>query len=80
MPNHRTTPLTPVELETAHPWTKDRWAEAEPQVRRGPPGSRGVGDVVRPRESHEPTEWSGVRPLPPILPSMPRAKPGDQGG
>lgn len=80
MPNHRTPGLTPGELETAHPWTRQRWAEPEAAERRGQPGSRGVGSLPRPREHHDPSEWSGVRPLPPLLPEMPRLKPGDQGG
>lgn len=81
MPNHRGTAITPGELETANPWTQQRWAEAEPQDRRGQPGSRDVGELARPREPDpDPSEWSGVRPLPPLLPSMPRLKPGDQGG
>ena len=80
MPNHRGTGITPRDLETAHPWRHDRWVEEEPSERRGEIGSRGVGDLARERDRHEPSEWSGVRPLPPLLPEMPRLKPGDQGG
>lgn len=83
---------TPPRLEQAHPWPPGRFTEAEPQERRGAPGSRGIGDP-RDRESdqpsgpregrgqrHQPREWTGVNPLPPIDPAMPRLKPGDQGG
>ncbi len=81
MPNHRGTPIAPGELETAHPWDHDRWSEAEPQERRGAPGSRDLGRMATRRDPDaDPGEWSGVRPLPPLLPSMPRLKPGDQGG
>lgn len=80
MPNRRGTGITPDELETAHPWTKERWAEAESQQQRGDAGGRGLGEMAMQREEHHPSEWSGVRPLPPLLPEMPRLKPGDQGG
>lgn len=80
MPNKRGTTIEPLELETARPWTKDRFAGPEPQERRGPAGSRDVGDPVRRREDHSTEEWVGVNPLEPILPSMPRLKTGDQGG
>lgn len=80
MPNRRGQDVG--ELEQAHPWGPDRFAEAEPQDRRGPPGSRGLGEQRRsePPERHTADEWSGVNPLGPIDPSMPVMKPGDQGG
>ncbi len=80
MPNRRGTGVTPDELETAHPWTRERWGDGEPQEARGAVHSRGVGSPPTRREHHEPSEWSGVRPLAPLLPDMPRTKPGDQGG
>lgn len=81
MPNHRGTGITHEELETAHPWADGHWdPDGEPQEARGPVHSRGRGTLARQREHHHPSEWSGVRPLPPLLPEMPRAKPGDQGG
>lgn len=81
MPNHRGTDIAAGDLETAHPWSSDRWADGEPQDRRGAPGSRGVGPLARRRDPEaDPSEWTGVRPLPPLLPGMPRLKPGDQGG
>jgi hypothetical protein len=80
MPNRRGTPIEPHDIETANPWSKDRWAQPEPQDRRGAPGSRGLNDPVRRRETHSPEEWGGVNPLGPILPAMPQLKPGDQGG
>lgn len=80
MPNRRGLGLAPDDLETARPWTQERWSVAESAARRGDPGSRGVGPLPRSRETHEPSEWCGVNPLPPLLPAMPRLKPGDQGG
>lgn len=81
MPNHRGTEITPGELETARPWGRDRWAEAEHQERRGRPGSRDLGEMARPRDpERDPSDWTGVHPLPPLLPAMPRLHPGDQGG
>ena len=80
MPNKRGTTIEPLELEQARPWRGGRFADAEPQERRGQPGSRGMNDPVRQREQHTVGEWAGVRPLPPILASMPNFKPGDQGG
>lgn len=68
------------QLETAWPWRSGRYADAEPQDRRGDPGSRNVGSLARARESHRPGEWCGVNPLPPIDPAMPVLKTGDQGG
>lgn len=78
MPNHRGTVTS--QVETAWPWKAGRFSDAEAQDTRGAPGSRGVGQLARPRERHTTTEWSGVNPLPPILPEMPNLKPGDQGG
>jgi len=80
MPNHRDPTLTPARIETAHPWPAHRWADAETQEHRGRPGARGIGAPVEPHEQHARPDASGVRPLPPILPSMPRLKTGDQGG
>lgn len=80
MPNRRGTGVEPGQLETAKPWPAGRFADAEPQDRRGHPGSRGMNDPVRQREQHSADEWCGVHPLPPILDSMPRLKTGDQGG
>lgn len=92
MPNKRGALTGPAELETAHPWPPGRFAEAEPQVQRGAPGSRGMGDPNARRQrgpsgprrgrgqQHGAQEWSGVNPLEPIDPSMPRFKTGDQGG
>lgn len=79
-------------LEEAHPWRVGRFAEAEPQERRGAPGSRDVGGSIAERSSQpagprrgreqgrSAAEWTGVNPLEPIDPSMPYAKPGDQAG
>lgn len=90
MPNTRGMLTEPAELETAHPWPPGRFADAEPQERRGAPGSRGMPNprqssgAAGPRrgrgQKHGAQEWSGVNPLEPIDPSMPRLKPGDQGG
>jgi hypothetical protein len=88
MPNRRGTIIEPLELEVAKPWGPDRFADPEPQDRRGAPGSRGRGplgpDIDRPghdgREHHPPSEWTGVNPLPPIGDAMPPSKPGAQGG
>ncbi len=87
MPNRRGTTIEPLELETANPFARGRFADAEPQERRGAAGSRGRGSVPtravsgRPDSSTRgPAAWSGVNPLPPIDSSMPVLKPGDQGG
>lgn len=80
MPNRRGTTIEPGELETANPWDASRFAGPEPQERRGQPGSRDIGDLAAPREEHSAQEMTGVNPLPPIDPSMPLLKPGDQGG
>lgn len=87
MPNRRGTTIEPSELEQANPFPAGRFADAEPQERRGAAGSRGRGSVPtravggRPDSSTQgPSTWSGVNPLPPIDPSMPVLKPGDQGG
>lgn len=78
MPNHRGTVTG--QVETGWPWKAGRFADAESQQSRGAPGSRDVGEPARPREKHTSDEWSGVNPLPPILPEMPNLKTGDQGG
>lgn len=89
MPNRRGT--DPGELERAHPFPPGRFAEAEPQEARGAPGSRGLNaragsqrPPAGPRRGRDQPrsadEWTGVNPLPPIDPSMPYLKPGDQGG
>lgn len=88
MPNRRGTTVEPADLEQANPFAPGRFAQAESQDRRGAPGSRGRGTAVprRPGEatqdssSQGPSVWSGVNPLPPIDPSMPVLKPGDQSG
>lgn len=90
MPNRRGTTIEPGELERANPFPSGRFSEAEPQEHRGHPGSRGRGVAVpsRPRDEggkhstkrEGPASWTGVNPLPPIDPSMPLLKPGDQGG
>jgi hypothetical protein len=87
MPNQRGTLIEPSELEQANPFPAGRFAEAESQEQRGAAGSRGRGSVPtravtgRPDSSTQgPSSWSGVNPLPPIDPSMPVLKPGDQGG
>lgn len=90
MPNHRGTTVEPADLEKANPFPPGRFAEAEAQETRGLPGSRGRGNPVPPRprsggekestDRYGPRSWSGVNPLPPIDPSMPALKPGDQGG
>jgi hypothetical protein len=81
--------IEPASLEVARPWGPGRFAESEPQERRGAPGSRDRGkpapEISRSGgkgedERHPPSEWSGVNPLPPIEESMPSMKPGDQGG
>ena len=89
MPNKRGE--TVENVERAHPWRAGRFAEAEPQERRGAPRSRNMGEPRRheerpagprggSRDRLSPSEWTGVDPLPPIDPSMPMFKPGDQGG
>ena len=78
MPNHRD--HVPGQLETAWPWRAGRFAAAEEQDARGAPGSRDVGRLARPTERHTAVEYTGVNPLPPVDPSMPHLKPGDQGG
>lgn len=87
MPNRRGTTIEPQELEQANPFPAGRFAEAETQEQRGPAGSRDRGAV--PTRSHSsrpdtstngPVYWTGVHPLPPIDPSMPVLKPGDQAG
>lgn len=91
MPNRRGTTIEPADLEAARPWGPGRFAEAEPQERRGQPGSRGRGrpapEISRAGaggrgsgERHGPHEWTGVNPLPPIEEAMPSIKPGDQAG
>jgi len=90
MPNRRGTTIQPGDLERANPFPPGRFAEAESQEQRGQPGSRDRGEAIpaRPRSDgkkqsakHEgPAAWSGVNPLPPIDPSMPLLKPGDQAG
>lgn len=85
MPNQRGR-VMPGELEEAHPFRPGRFAEAEPQERRGKPGSRGMGAPPASgragrapgREHHRADESSGVNPLNPIDPSMPNWKSGDQ--
>lgn len=80
--------IDPADLEVARPWGPDRFAEPEPQERRGAPGSRNRGkpaaEIARggrgKGERHSPREWSGINPLPPIEESMPSMKPGGQGG
>lgn len=87
MPNRRGTVIEPRDLEQANPFAAGRFADAEPQESRGEPGSRDRGAV--PTRSHSdrpdtttngPKYWTGVHPLPPIDPSMPVLKPGDQAG
>ncbi len=88
MPNRRGTIVEPDELEKANPWQAGRFDQEESQEDRGAPGSRGRGkpaaEITRglkgEDEHHKPKEWTGVNPLPPIDPSMPVFKPGDQGG
>lgn len=81
MPNRRGEIDPGTDVETAHPWEPGRFSGAEPQERRGAPGSRGVGEPARPRQEHDlEKEVTGVNPLPAIDPSMPFMKPGDQGG
>lgn len=80
MPNKRGTTIEPDDIETARNWGPERWRQAEPQERRGQPGSRGMNHSVQKREDHGPKAWTGVNPLPPLLPEMPRLMPGDQGG
>lgn len=81
----------PGDLERAHPFPPGRFAEAEPQSERGAPGSRGVNkspgtqsSAAGPRRGRDQPrsaeEWTGINPQPPIDPSMPYLKPGDQGG
>lgn len=89
MPNH-VGAAKPGDLERAHPFPPGRFAETEPQSARGEVGSRDVGSAAGtvaaagPRRSgeqrHTADEYTGVNPLPPIDPSMPNLKPGDQGG
>ena len=90
MPNRRGMMVESRDLEQANPFPPGRFSEAEPQQRRGQPGSRDRGTAVprRPRsggskqsaERVGPREWTGINPLPPIDPSMPLLKPGDQAG
>lgn len=89
MPNRRGTTFEPADLEQANPFPPGRFSQAEPQDSRGGPGSRGRGQAVPSRPGagtgqdssrQGPSAWSGVNPLPPIDPSMPVLKPGDQGG
>lgn len=88
MPNRRGTIIEPADLEQAKPFRPGRFSDAESQEDRGDPGSRDVGEIptrshagAAPDSSREgPTAWSGVNPLPPIDPSMPILKPGDQAG
>lgn len=85
MPNRREN-LEQGALERAHPWPAGRFAEPEPQERRGAPGSRGGSENPaepgrRQRAPHQrASDWKGVDPKDPIDESMPRVKPGDQGG
>jgi hypothetical protein len=82
--------VEPGDLEQANPFPPGRFSEAESQEARGLPGSRGRGNPIpaRPRAGGEkdsakrqgPLSWTGVNPLPPIDPSMPLLKPGDQSG
>lgn len=87
MPNRRGTTIEPDDLEQARPFPGGRFDAPEAQETRGAPGSRGRGSVptrsVGGRTDSSalgPSTWSGVNPLPPIDPSMPILKPGDQGG
>lgn len=88
MPNRRGTMIEPASLEVARPWGPDRFAQPEPQERRGAPGSRDRGkpapEISRAgrgvAEEHPPKTWTGVNPLPPIDEAMPSLKPGAQGG
>ena len=90
MPNRRGTIIEPGELERANPFPPGRFSQAESQEARGAPGSRDRGEAVPERSRGQgrkdeasrkgPAAWSGVNPLPPIDPSMPMLKPGDQGG
>lgn len=90
MPNRRGTTVEPAELEQARPFPPGRFSDAEPQERRGEPGSRGRGTAIPERSQSTggkqstkkagAGEWTGVNPLPPIDPAMPLLKPGDQAG
>ncbi len=78
MPNHRG--QVHGQIEQAWPWKAGRFADGEGQDARGSAGSRGSGELARPREQHATREWCGVNPLAPIDPSMPNLSTGDQGG
>lgn len=75
---------SPADLEKAFPFDTPVTAEAEPQIERGEPGSRGPGGPPdrQNEQGRPPEEWPGIAPKTKtsITPGSPNLPVGDQGG